>query len=81
MGTGSFLGVKWPGRGAEVMNEYSYTSTPLWAFGPVMGYLYLTVHIEQLVRGSLVVLMLNRHSDAYSSHNSDGEEEAQRGGD
>jgi hypothetical protein len=23
------------------MKEYSYTSTPLWAFRPVTGYLYL----------------------------------------
>jgi hypothetical protein len=41
VGTGSFPGLKRQGRGAdhpppssaEVENEYSYTSTPLWAFG------------------------------------------------
>jgi hypothetical protein len=50
MGTGSFPGVKRPGRGAdhpspssaEVKKEYSYTSThPLGHFRPVMGLLYL----------------------------------------
>jgi hypothetical protein len=49
MGTGSFPGVKRPGRGAdhpppsntEVKKEKSYTSTPLWVFGSVTGYLYL----------------------------------------
>jgi hypothetical protein len=49
MGTGYFPGVKRPGSGAdhpppssaEVRKEWSYTSTPLWAFGPVTGYLYL----------------------------------------
>jgi hypothetical protein len=49
MGTGSFPGVKRPGRGAyhppppsaAVKREYSYTSTPLWAFGSVTGQLYL----------------------------------------
>jgi hypothetical protein len=29
MGTGSFPGVKRPGRGAEIGNEESYNSTPL----------------------------------------------------
>jgi hypothetical protein len=41
-------GVKRPGRSAdhpppssaEVKKEYSYTSTPLWAFGSVTGYPY-----------------------------------------
>jgi hypothetical protein len=51
MGTGSFPGVKRPGRGAdhqptssaEVKKEYSYTSThPLGHFRPVTGWLYLT---------------------------------------
>jgi len=40
MGAGSFLGVKWPKRGADhpthlvprLKEEYSYTYTPLWAF-------------------------------------------------
>jgi hypothetical protein len=40
MGTGSFLGVKRPGRGVDhpshpasrLKKEYSYTSTLLWAF-------------------------------------------------
>jgi len=40
MGTGFFLGVKRPGRGADqpphlaprLKKQYSYTSTPLWAF-------------------------------------------------
>jgi hypothetical protein len=49
MGTGSFPVVKRPGRGAdhpppsnaEVKKEKSYTSTPLWAFGSVTGYLNL----------------------------------------
>jgi hypothetical protein len=50
MGTGSFSGVKRPGRGAghpppssaEVKKEYSYTSThPLGHFRPVLGILYL----------------------------------------
>ena len=46
MGTGSFLGVKC-GRGlllishppssAEVLEEFSYTSTPLWAVRPVQS--------------------------------------------
>jgi hypothetical protein len=44
-------GEKRPGRGAdhppyssvEVKKEWSYTSTPLWAFGPVTGYLHLNV--------------------------------------
>jgi hypothetical protein len=44
MGTGSFPGVKRPGRGAEhpphpiseVDNEESYTSTPLWALGVLL---------------------------------------------
>jgi hypothetical protein len=49
IGTGSFPGVKRPGRGAdhpppssaEVKKEYSYTSThPLGQFRPVMGRLY-----------------------------------------
>jgi hypothetical protein len=52
MGTGSFPGVKRPGRGsdhpppssAEVKKEESYTSTPLWAFGYVTGYLYLYLY-------------------------------------
>jgi hypothetical protein len=43
VGTGSFQGVKRPGRGAdhpppssaEVKKDYSYTSTPLWKFGSV----------------------------------------------
>jgi hypothetical protein len=50
VGTGSFPGVKRPGRGAdhpppssaEVKKEYSYTSTqPLGQVRPVMGLLYL----------------------------------------
>jgi hypothetical protein len=47
MGTGSFLGLKQPRRGAdhppppsaEVENEYSYTSTPpLGSWWPVIGW-------------------------------------------
>jgi hypothetical protein len=49
MGTGSFPGVKRPGcdadhpppSSAEIKKDQGYTSTPLWAFGLVMGYLYL----------------------------------------
>jgi hypothetical protein len=50
MGTGSFPGVKWPGRGADhpppasapVKQEESYTSAhPLGHFRPVTGQLYL----------------------------------------
>ena len=50
MGTGSFPGIKWPGRGvdhlspfsAAVMEEYSYTSThPQGHTGSVTGSLYL----------------------------------------
>jgi hypothetical protein len=45
MGTGSFLGVKRPGHGAdhplpssaEVKKEESYTFIPLWAFGMLWG--------------------------------------------
>jgi hypothetical protein len=44
MGTGSFPGVKQPGRGAdhppppraEVENEYSYTQLPVWALGGLL---------------------------------------------
>jgi hypothetical protein len=52
MGTGSFPGVKRPGRGAdhpppssaEVKKEYSYTSThPLGQFRPATGRLYLFI--------------------------------------
>jgi hypothetical protein len=32
-----------PLSSAEVKKEYSYTSTPLWAFGSVTGYLYLFI--------------------------------------
>jgi hypothetical protein len=54
MGTGSFPGVKRPGRGAdypppssaEVKKEQSYTSThPLGHLRPVIGILYLFVHV------------------------------------
>jgi hypothetical protein len=54
MGTGSFPGVKRPGRGAdhppppsaEVKKEYSYTFTyPLGQFRPVMSLLYFTFYI------------------------------------
>ena len=45
MGTGSFPGIKRPGRGAdhpphlsaEVKKEYGYTSTHLWTFMACMG--------------------------------------------
>jgi hypothetical protein len=51
MGTGSFSGVKRPGcvadhpppSSAVVKKEWSYTSTPLWAFGSVTGHLYLSL--------------------------------------
>jgi hypothetical protein len=55
MGTGSFPGVKRPGRGAdhpspssaEVKKEYSYTSThPLGHFRPATGQLYLTIEMR-----------------------------------
>jgi hypothetical protein len=59
MGTGSFLGVKQPGHGAdhpppssaEVMKGYSYTSIhPLGQFRPVTGLLYLFIlHCNTLV--------------------------------
>jgi hypothetical protein len=51
-GTGSFPGVKWPGRGAdhpppssaEVKKELElYLYPPLWAFESVTGYIYLYV--------------------------------------
>jgi hypothetical protein len=53
MGTGSFLWVKRPRSGAnypppssaEVKKEWSYTSTPLWAYWSATGYLqYRTFH-------------------------------------
>jgi hypothetical protein len=64
MGTASFLGLKQPANGAdhpppssaEVKKEYSYTSTaPLWAFGPVTGYLYLfTLNVFSMAKVSLI---------------------------
>jgi hypothetical protein len=52
MDTRSFPGVKRPWRGAdhplpsnaEFKRAYSYTYTRLWAFGSVIGYLYLLPH-------------------------------------
>jgi hypothetical protein len=69
MGTGSFPGVKRPGRGAdhpppssaEVKKELSYTSTPLWAFGSVTGYLYLTLMFEQAERGESANCIVVKH--------------------
>jgi hypothetical protein len=57
MGTGSFPEVKWPGRAAdpsppssaEVVEEFSYTSTRLWATtGPVMELLYLSLTVSSV---------------------------------
>jgi hypothetical protein len=67
MGTGSFPGVKRPGRGADHPPLLAVRSRksraipllPLWAFGSVTGYLYLSHrqfyldYIDQLVSRSL----------------------------
>ena len=68
MGTGSFPGVKRPGRDADpsppsstvVKKGYSYTSTPLWAVQPVQNLSACTgVHFtlpQCLYKGALYLL-------------------------
>jgi hypothetical protein len=67
MGTGSFPGVKRPGRNAdhpppssaEVRKEYSYTSTqPLGLFRPVKGPLYLFMRAVSKIIKSIFVLKI-----------------------
>jgi hypothetical protein len=68
MGTGSFPGVKRPGRGAdhpppssaEVKKGYSYTSThPLGLFRPVTGQLYLLPCIKEVVSLPIIIIILS----------------------
>jgi hypothetical protein len=87
MGTGSFPGVKRlgccvnhpPTSSAEVKRVYSYTSTPLWAFESVTGYLYLYLNCcdvtskETTIKSSLAIrptgfywiLLLQKLTDQY----------------
>jgi hypothetical protein len=77
MGTGSFPGVKRlrhdadhpPPSGDEVKKEYSYTSNPVWAFGSVMGYLYLYIHIP--ITGQVLVTECNRESPVFQRLSND----------
>jgi hypothetical protein len=84
MVTGSFPGVKRPGRGtdhpspsdAEVTNEWSYTPTPLWALGTCyranlvwFNLVYIcTVHTAVLFQSLAAIYCQTQHVKYYQEH-------------